>query len=743
MRLPGVRLVKIPIFALFLLLVFPQVSAQVTELRRQGYSLIPSPQRVELAGSQTVIDSSWDIVHDASIPQVSVRRLKKAGAELHGLFFEGSGTGRIELYLSPGSVQETEDAALNEQGYELEISDGKVVIRGSGEAGLFYGVQSLLQLMRGTSSGRVIVPDGRIVDWPDFQLRFIHWDTKHHQKRVSTLYRLIDWAAFFKVNAIGFEMEDKYEYPRHPIIGAPGAYTKEEMHRITAYALERHIQLVPVIQSPAHMAYVLKHKEFEHLRADPESNYQICLCNEEAIRLILDMYQDMIDATPGVDYFHVSTDEVYFAGICGECDQPFNDANRSQAWVDFVKQVHPWLEERGRRMIAWVEWPLEAEDILQLPPDLIDGVMGGDREFLEQERKVGIRQLAYSSIQGMEDHFPNYFPTTYRGRPTEGRLQSVSRTIKQGLKAGAVPIGSFAAAWDDAGLHEETFWLGWATVTQYAWSHQAPTVDQSVADFMDQYYGRTGPDMVEIYRLLLDGARFFESSWDQVISRERERAYDDRERKFDTRHRRFDKALTMPSLPDEKDLSLEPVFSLKYGELLGKAREQRFENDRLRALLLAAFSRVERNRYSIEVFLSIAQLQQYFINTLMALESAEKSLLEASRHSANNDHRAAVGELRRAASQLSSLLNWGDWMWRGLKSVWERSRFRKGRSVDGRDYLHVMDDLKDHPADRRPGLEYLIMPFERLEMGAWRDRLLTLADDYARRHGVDSAGEQE
>jgi hypothetical protein len=240
--------------------------------------------------------------------------------------------------------------------------------------------------------------------------------------------------------------------------------------------------------------------------------------------------------------------------------------------------------------------------------------------------------------------------------------------------------------------------------------------------------------MVEIYRLLLDGARFFESSWDRVVSRERVRAYDDRERKFETRHRRFDKVLTIPSLPDETDLSLEPVFSLKYDELLKEVRKKRGENDRLRSLLLSAFTRVERNRYSIEVFLSIARLHQYFINTLLALESAEKALLEAQQHAADNNHRAAVRALRRAASQVTSLLSWGEWMWKGLREVWERSRFRKGRSVDGRDYLHIMDDLKDHPADRRPGLEYLIAPFERLELEAWRDRVQALAQDYAERH---------
>ena len=103
------------------------------------------------------------------------------------------------------------------------------------------------------------------------------------------------------------------------------------MHELTQYALERHIQLVPNVQAPSHMAFVLKHKEFEHLRADG-SNYHICMCDEEAMELIFDMYQDMIDATPGVDYFFVSTDEVYYAGICGKCKLEYNDKNRRNYW---------------------------------------------------------------------------------------------------------------------------------------------------------------------------------------------------------------------------------------------------------------------------------------------------------------------------------------------------------------------------------------------------------------------------
>ncbi|MFH1070007.1 MAG: beta-N-acetylhexosaminidase, partial [Candidatus Glassbacteria bacterium] len=502
--------------------------AFLTELRQRGYSLIPAPQTVELQDGEVAVDGSWGLeALGQAKGDIAERWLADWAQKLHGLDLKGTGKGKFVLMVKPGTVKGTADPELNRQGYRLVVAPGRVEITGNDLPGLFYGVQSVVQLLKRNPDGSLTLPAGRIDDWPDLQLRFIHWDTKHHQKRPETLRRLLDWLALFKVNIIGFEMEDKYEYPRHPVIGAPGAYTKQEMQELTRYALERHIQIVPVIQSPAHFAYVLKHPEFAHLKADSASNYQACMCDEEAIRLIFDMYQDMIDATPGVEYFHVSTDEVYYAGICEKCQQkrPYNEQNRSQAWADFAIRAHQFLAERGRRMLAWVEYPLLNEHIAQLPPDLIDGVMGDDREELEAERKVGIRQLAYSSTQGSEYLFPNHFPTYDRSNRGGGRLYDLSQTVRRGLEAGANPIGSFAAAWDDSGLHEECFWLGWVTVTQYAWTCRQPAVEQNVADFMDVFYGRQGDDMQRVYELLIEGADFFSSGWDNVVSREREPGY--------------------------------------------------------------------------------------------------------------------------------------------------------------------------------------------------------------------------
>jgi hypothetical protein len=141
----------------------------------------------------------------------------------------------------------------------------------------------------------------------------------------------------------------------------------------------------------------------------------------------------------------------------------------------------------------------------------------------------------------------------------------------------------------------------------------------------------------------------------------------------------------------------------------------------------------------LEVFLSLAYFQQHFIQTLIALESVEQILVEASERADNRDAEGAITALGRAANRVESLLHHRNWMFSGLKQVWERSRYPKGRSVNGRDYLHVMDDLKDHPADRRPGLEYLLAPYERLRLEEWRSELLKIADEYAKRKGLESA----
>lgn len=717
-----------------------KTSPFVTALRSRGFSLLPSPQEVVLGKQNIVINSTWSVVPEGTNANSAFKSLVDGAKALHDLQFSSKGENKIVLKIQPGIVKGTSDPALNQQGYVLKISANKIEITGNADAGLFYGVQSLLQLLRRDQAARLVVPECEIRDWPSLQLRFVHWDTKHHQKRMETLKRLIDWHAFFKVNMISFEMEDKYEYPSHPVIGAPGAYTKAEMHELTRYALERHIQIVPNIQSPAHMAYVLKHKAFEHLKSD-HSNYQACMCDPEAIDLIFDMYQDMIDATPGVNYFHVSTDELYYAGICNKCKAPYNEENRSLAWAEFAIKAHDWLAKRGRKMIAWVEYPLLPKHIALLPPGLINGV-GGNKEFTIEENKIGMRQMAYSSTQGAELLFPNLLSTEYRGRMMEGRIESLSRTVRDNMALGGNQIGTFAAAWDDSGLHEETFHLGWAAVTQYGWNPYAPTPEQTVADFMDVFYGSDSEEMLSLYQLSIENARFFESGWDEAPSTERETGYGNSYGKG-IGGQRTDEVLSLPALPKAKTLEMTADFSKKYTDLIAEAETMKQKNDLLIHKLNISFGKVQRNHYNLEVLLSLAYLERYFIETVLTLRDAEKLMLRAQEASSKGRPADAVANLTAASNRVDELLRSGNWMWKNLTATWEKSRYEKGRSVNGKHFVHVMDDVKDHWADRRKGLDYMIAPFQRMDMSGWRAKLNEQINAYASEHKVPVKGLQE
>jgi hypothetical protein len=119
-------------------------------------------------------------------------------------------------------VKTGDDPEIAKQGYRLVIAPDRVDILGNSDQGLFCGVQTLVQLLKPGHYGKLALPAGTIEDWPALRLRFLHWDTKHHQDRIETLKRYLDWSARFKVNMIGFELEDKFSYP---------AQTREEVAR--------------------------------------------------------------------------------------------------------------------------------------------------------------------------------------------------------------------------------------------------------------------------------------------------------------------------------------------------------------------------------------------------------------------------------------------------------------------------------------------------------------------------------
>lgn len=651
-------------------------------LHTRGYNIIPSPQEVTLAATDVAIDATWS-VSSAIGDDIAYRTLVGDAEKLYQLKFAASGNKKIVLSVQKGAVKGSDDPALNEQGYVIRIGADEIRITGNTKAGLFYGVQSLLQLMRPTQPGAVKVPQGEIRDWPEFQLRFIHWDTKHHLDRLETLKTYLDRLARLKINMVSFEIWDKFKFPSHPDVGVKEGFTPEQLQELVDYGLERHIEIVPNIQAPAHMQWILNHEKYAHLRADG-SDYEACLCDPETYELIFSLYQDIIDATKGVHYFHASTDEVYYAGICSKCKRPYNEENRSLAFVDFVNKAHDYLSKHGRRMIFWSEWPLAPEHMSKLPSDVINGVLDASyfvgriqpvnqEGYITGQNKKGIRQLVYTTQAA------SLAPVAFREGGREQLLETLHNKFLFTAKRGN-PIGTFAAGWDDLGPHSELYWAGWTAAAQYSWNTDVENVEHFVADFMMDFYGPGVYGMVDVYRDMKKLSDFYMGSWDKIVpvvpgDGKTRASYGNSDGKYRYPHPLKENALPQPALPFTAGLNIRPVYGAgRYKDLVDQARQMnelatsviyRLEENRVRAT---------HNAYNFEVLLALTKFMRHHARMFMSLNEIEENLKDAEASAAVGDAKAAVQSLLFAHALAAQNIRNREHVIQHMKEVFSESR---------------------------------------------------------------------
>jgi hexosaminidase len=709
-----------------LVLAEPASAAGPDELSAMGYSVVPAPRAVRLSGARVTIDASWTLaLSNVDARDIAVRSLQQDFHDFHALDLKpNAGTGaRILLSIVPGSVKTGASPEIDAQAYRITIRDARIELTGNAPAGLFYAVQTLVQLARRDAAHRLTVPAGVIEDWPALQLRFLHWDAQQHQDRPETLRRYLDWAARFKANMIAFQLEDKFDFASHPSIGVPGAYSSSQLQQLVDYGLERHIQIVPMIQAPAHFSWALKQPEFASIRSDG-NNYQASMCEPGTYDLIFSLYDDVINATRGVDYLFVSTDEVYYAGIDSRCDKPYNPVNRSLRWIEFVRRAHEHLAKRNRRMLIWAEYPLLTEHVRLIPPDVIDGVIG-DADFLPEENKLGMRQLAYTSMQAVELLFPDHFL----------HLREAYETLANGKHRKGDPIGAFGAAWDASGLHNETFWLGWSAVANWAWNPGAASVERHVASFFDAYFGPNTEGMASLYRLMHEQAQAWENTWDRVPSRVKGPAYGNSFGKG-IGTLREDMTLSVPALPALPDLKVNPFIAGQYATFLEEARRRLPENEQLILGLQENMGRAGRNRFTLEVMLALARFAGHHWRLLNAMATAERRLREAQEAARKPDPRRAVRELGAAYDCMDEVQRDLSRSFDQVKTVFEKTAFPRGQSVSGKHYLDIQDDTKDYWAARRPDLTYMTAPDESIGLDRWLKSLSGIIQEYASVHAI-------
>jgi N-acetyl-beta-hexosaminidase len=169
-------------------------AAGSSPLFTRGYTVIPEPQSVQLTGSDFQFGDGWRLVPRDGVQQdlTAVEILRDELASRHGIRLQmgskpapSSKTVLLEIRagsVTIGSATDRDKEKLAEEAYKLELSPESVTILANAAPGLFYGAETLLQLVR-SFNGANWLPAGTIVDWPDLQNRFIYWDDKAHLDR--------------------------------------------------------------------------------------------------------------------------------------------------------------------------------------------------------------------------------------------------------------------------------------------------------------------------------------------------------------------------------------------------------------------------------------------------------------------------------------------------------------------------------------------------------------------------------
>ena len=347
-------------------------------------SIIPRPMKLELGSGRFLIQRQTPILVASSSREASnvARHLSEQLALVCG---STPAIKRSATTQAAGSITLKLDAnsKLGTEGYELSVKTDGVLLRAAKPAGLFYGVQTLRQLLPEPGSTEISIPALHIVDMPRFQWRGLLLDPARHFQSKEFLKRYIDLIAYHKLNVLHLHLTDDQgwrieikRYPKLTQIGAwrgegetrhGGFYTKEEIREIVAYASSRHVNVVPEFEMPGHSTAALTAYPQFSCTGGPfrvETNWGIfkdvfCPGKDETYVFIENILREILALFPS-KFIHIGGDEVPKDRwkACARCQKRIHDSHlkdEHELQSYFIRHIDKFLTRQGRRLIGWDE----------------------------------------------------------------------------------------------------------------------------------------------------------------------------------------------------------------------------------------------------------------------------------------------------------------------------------------------------------------------------------------------------
>jgi hypothetical protein len=593
------------------------LSCQSPDKNPGTFTLVPQPQELEIGG---VSGLGHDDVKQYYLRENTV--LPVLG-ELLQKIEQVDQEANAQLVCSiDGSMD------IRAEGYTLDIDGDQIHITGKDQAGLLYGFMTLEQLMEDAMEQDVSLPQCHILDYPALPYRAIHLDLKHHLEKTEYYYELMDDLARYKINGIIAEMEDKIRYERQPVVGSEDGLTIGEWKKLSQYAMERNIEISPLIQGLGHASFILKHDDYKALRDDPGSDWAFNPLDPETYKVQFDLYLDAIGATPHGRYLHVGGDEVHTTGRGSG-----QSALKLQLmWLD---KVSKFAEQHNRIPIFWDDMPLKFAEVyrpmfnVNMSKEEVDSIWteneGRLLEFLDQFPKNCIYMRwnyhapqTYGNIRAME-WFRN------NGLEVMGATAGQTRWVLMPQRESNIDnIRSFAeisidhdlnglllTLWDDDSPHFELYWRGIFAFSAYTWSGDKCTKEKIKSAYRHRAFGHalTSSEYAFIDRLE-DPVAF----WKNALLMGNKRNYL-------TRHPdpMDELVIEMPTKNDKGD------WSTKYAMRLEDAARVVAVCDSVAGKIAQMKKHVIRNEYRLDVYEQVNELVRFSSGALLTLQAYDQA----------------------------------------------------------------------------------------------------------------------